>query len=175
MSREINLRWIFHPGISDHAQSQRTRSGNDNHVFISYLRPVYGVLGTAIGFNQQSLIKRHILRNPGYHRGFRISHIFRHSAVVGILETENGMRLAHPVSAALAEPAFSAGDDLVCCNPVSQGEAFHLRTILTMRPTNSWPGIKGGFTQGASFSSPQNMAAPCWHFKSPAQMPQLLF
>ena len=109
------------------------------------------MLGTAIGFNQQSLIKRHILRNPGYHRGFRISHIFRHSAVVGILETENGMRLAHPVSAALAEPAFSAGDDLVCCNPVSQGEAFHLRTHFNDAPYKFMARYKGRLYPGSFF------------------------
>ncbi len=118
ISRNNELRRIHLADIRNHAQTQRTRAGDNHNILDGDARAIHGMLGAAIRLNQQGLFKRQILGNSVEHRRLRVAHILRHAAVVLLLKTEGGMGLAHPVTAGFAELAFSAWNDLIGNDPL---------------------------------------------------------
>ena len=77
------------------------------------------MFGTAVRLDQQRVLQFHFLGDTTDHTGLAVADILGHTAVVRILEAKNIVGLAHPVSAALAESASTAGNDLVRRNTVS--------------------------------------------------------
>ena len=139
---------ILHAGIGNHAQTQGTGTGDNHHILVGDLGTVHAVLGAAIGLNQQRILQGHFLGHPGNHRLLGIADILGHAAVVGGLEAEDVVGLAHPVPPGLAETALAAGHNLVGGDSVSQPEAGDVFAHLHNAAEELVAGDKGGLHPG---------------------------
>ena len=82
------------------------------------------------------------------HRRLGIADILGHTAVIGGLEAEGGVGLAHPIAAALAETALAAGDDLVGGDALTQLIFLHILAYGYDTAQELMAGDKGGLDPG---------------------------
>ena len=118
---------ISHSRIGNHSQAQGARARNHHHVLAADLSPVHAVLGAAVGLNEQRVGERHGIRNPVDFGVLGLDpYIFRHAAAEILEKAVHFMGLAHPVAAAFAEFAFTAGNDLIRRDSIANFVSFYI-------------------------------------------------